>query len=81
MRARRLIARANYGPTELKVLLQAFDEAWEIIAPHCGANFLAVHATRLRLANAILGLARENRKDTEAMKEAALRLLNFDHQS
>jgi hypothetical protein len=75
MKARQLIASSHYGPEQLKVLFQAFDEAWETIAPHCGNNGLSVQAMRLKLANAILDLARENCSDAEAMKEAALRLL------
>lgn len=77
MEARRLIASAHYGPDELKVLFQAFDDAWEIIAPRCGDNGLAIQATRLKLANTILSVACEKRGDAEAMKEAALRLMNF----
>ena len=53
MEAKRLIANASYGPEALRVLGQAFDEAWEELAPRCGQNELSVRATRLKLANAV----------------------------
>jgi hypothetical protein len=36
MEARRLIGNASYGPDTLKVLFQAFDEAWTTLAPRYG---------------------------------------------
>ena len=33
MRARRLIESSSYGPEELRVIWQAFDQAWETVAP------------------------------------------------
>jgi phage baseplate assembly protein W len=75
MEARRLIGRASYGPETLKVLFQAFDEAWQTLAPSCGENALAIHATRLKLANAILSVAREGSTDPRAIRDGALKLL------
>src|SRR6476469_1540386 len=67
MEARRLIGRASYGPETLKVLFQAFDEAWQTLAPSCGDNVLSIHAGRLKLANAILSVAREGSTDPRAI--------------
>ena len=70
--AKRLIGQASYGPEMLSVLFQAFDEAWAALAPTCGENPLAIHAARLKLANAILSLAREGIQDIATIRDAAL---------
>ena len=66
------------GLTCGRATFQAFDEAWEIIAPHTSDNFLAAHAARLRLAKAIHKLAREKRWNAKSLKEAALQSVDFD---
>ena len=38
MRARQSIGSSSYGPEELKVLFEAFDAAWEILAPTVSAS-------------------------------------------
>jgi phage baseplate assembly protein W len=75
MEARRLIGRASYGPETLKVLFQAFDEAWQKLAPSCGESALSIHAARLKLANAVLSAAREGTTDARAIRDSALKLL------
>jgi hypothetical protein len=42
MEARQHISNASYSPEALKVLCQAFDEAWEDIAGNFAGNALAV---------------------------------------
>jgi hypothetical protein len=71
----RLIGRASYGPETLNVLFQAFDEAWQTLAPSCGDNVLSIHAGRLKLANAILSVAREGSTDPRSISDGALKLL------
>jgi hypothetical protein len=78
MKARQLIGNAAQGPDALKVLFKAFDDAWEQLAPKHGDNPLAIEAARLKLANVILSLANEDRKDTEQLKAAALRIMALD---
>jgi hypothetical protein len=58
------------GPDALKVIVKAFDEAWVMI----GGNYdsASVEAARLKLANAVLSVAREDSRDVEALKQAAL---------
>jgi len=73
--AKKLLGQASYGPEMLSALFQAFDEAWKILAPSCGQNPLSVHATRLKLANAILSVARNNIEDASTIRDHALRLL------
>jgi hypothetical protein len=73
MEARKLIAGASFGPDALKVLFQAYDEAWASLAPRCGNDQSAIAAARLRLANIVLGLMREDMRDAAGLRDAALR--------
>jgi hypothetical protein len=76
LEAKQLIGQVTYGPDILRVLFQAFDEAWNVLAPKCGENPLAIYAARLKLANAILGLARKDIQDPGAIRDGALKLLS-----
>jgi hypothetical protein len=79
MKARRLISDAAYGPDELRVLFEVFDQAWEAIAAGVGENPAAVEAARLKLANHILSLARGSNLDQpEQLKAAALQLMSAE---
>ena len=62
MNARELIDSASFGPDALKVIGQAFDEAWVSIAGSFDENPLTVQAARLKLANAILAAAKAQRR-------------------
>ena len=76
MNARELIDNASFGPDALKVIGQAFDEAWASIAGSFDENPLTVQAARLKLANAILAAARANgHDDVETLKNAALQAM------
>ena len=77
MQARTLIADSSYGPDTLKVLFQAFDEAWKEVAPLTGQNEMAVEAARLRLASIVLTVATSESRDAEQIKSAALILMNM----
>jgi hypothetical protein len=71
MNARTLIANAPCSPAALDVLLKAFDDAWERLAPDVSPE--AAEAVRLRLANVVLALARgplHAKRITEAAVEA-----------
>jgi hypothetical protein len=70
MKARELIEGASYGPEALKAIGRAFDEAWASIAGNFSDDQVA--AARLRLANALLAVARNNSRDVETMKREAL---------
>jgi hypothetical protein len=70
MKARELIEGASYGPEALKAIGRAFDEAWGSIAGNFSDDQVA--AARLRLANALLAVARNNSRDVETMKREAL---------
>ena len=70
MEARGLIEGASYGPEALKAIGRAFDEAWASIAGNFSDDQIA--AARLRLANALLAVAKDNSRDVEVMKRGAL---------
>ena len=73
MKARRLIESSAYGPETLHVLYQALDEAWVEIAHHFGEED-SVHA-RMRLAHALLAIAREDSRDPKLLKKGALQVM------
>lgn len=78
MKAQRRLYGASYGPETMKVITQAFDAAWAEIANEVEDNRLGVEAARLKLANAVLANAKENSRDPETLKNAALFTLARD---
>ena len=52
--ARELIEESSYGPETLKVLYQAFDEAWETMAEKYANDPDLAEIARIKLANSIL---------------------------
>jgi len=77
MKASQLIADSSYGPDSLKVLFQAFDEAWKEIAPRTSQDEVAVEAARLKLASIVLIVATNESRDAEQIKNTALILMNI----
>jgi hemoglobin-like flavoprotein len=75
MRARRLIENSTYDPKTLRVLFQAFDEAWCEIADHFNNEPKEIEQARLRLAHAVLIVAREDSEDPERLKNDALQVM------
>jgi len=77
MKARHLIEGATFGPEALKVIGKAFDDAWAEI----GSQFDIQQAqlVRLRLARALLSVAREDSRDPDELKNAALQTLALNY--
>ncbi len=75
MRARALISGSTFGPETLKVITKAFDDAWSEIGPGFSKNGLQAESARLKLANAILSVAKEDSHDSNHLKNAALEIL------
>ena len=75
MKARELFEGASYGPDALKIVCQAFDDAWSSIAGNFGGDPETIEAARLKLANAILSLPHHDMKDAEQMKNSALQIM------
>jgi hypothetical protein len=81
MKARRLIDGASFGPATLKVIGQAFDEAWAEIARNFGDTPTQIENTRLRLAEALLSIAAEDSTDVTVLKNGALQAMALDYKS
>jgi hypothetical protein len=81
MKARRLIDGASFAPATLKIIGQAFDEAWAEIAGNFGDNPTQVENARLRLAEALLSVATEESTDVAAFKRGALQVMALDYRS
>ena len=78
MRARHLMGTASFGPETLKGITQAFDDAWNSIAPNFGNNALSIEAARLKLANIILALVQDDSSSPAQIKRAALQVMAKD---
>jgi len=78
MNARKLIGGLQLGPEALKVIGQAFDEAWQEIAGNFGSDPQEVEAARLKLANAVLSVAHGELPDPQVLKRAALQRMALD---
>jgi hypothetical protein len=69
-----LIIGASFGPDALKVITQAFDEAWASIADQYQTPD-QVEAARIRLAQAMLAVSNEETRDVELLKRAGLQVM------
>ena len=74
MKARPLIDDASFGPQSLKVIAQAFDDAWRDIAGNFGSEPV-IHAARLQLAAAVLSVSSDESRDAAVIKHAALQAM------
>ena len=79
MKARRLIGGAAFQPDELKVIFDAFDEAWEEIAPDVSIRAKAIEAARFSLATIVLSLAATGPVDKAQLKSAAVNAYRLKH--
>lgn len=73
--ARELIEESSYGPETLKVLYQAFDEAWQDISPKYAHDPDLAEIARLKLANTILSFPVDEIKDAAQIKNSSLQIL------
>jgi hypothetical protein len=71
MKARSMLEGATYDPKTLKIISQAFDDAWESIAELYDDPAEIEHA-RLRLAKSVLTVAPLIGADAEAISNAAV---------
>ena len=78
MRAHKLIRGATFEPEALKVIGQAFDEAWQEIAGNFGSDPQEIEGARLKLANAFPFVAHGDLLDPQALKRAALQRMALD---
>ena len=79
MRARKLIDGASFGLDALKAIGEAFDAAWQEIAPNFGNDPSDIDNARWKLANALLSIASEDSHDVEVLKQTALQRMALDY--
>ena len=75
MKARRLIEASVLDPETLQVVYNAFDLAWTEISHHFAGDEDGTEHARMRLAHAVLVVAREDSNDPEKLKNAALQVM------
>ena len=75
MKAHHLVHSAAYGPETLKILFKAFDDAWDEVKPTVSKRPRAIEAARLRLANILLSLVKEDSRDPTQLKNEAIQIL------
>jgi hypothetical protein len=81
MKARQLIDDACFGPDTLKAIGRAFDEAWDQIAANFGNDPEDITKARYRLASAMLSVAKEDSRDVDALKRAALEAMALGYRN
>ena len=81
MKATTIIGGMALGPEALRVVGQAFDQAWLEVAGNFGSDPCEIEAARLKLASAFLSVSREDSRDVQALKRAALQRLALDYRS
>ena len=78
LKIHQLITNSTYSPEQIMALGQAFDAAWERVAPGVGTRLQSIEAARLKLAETILRAANGGTIDPEKLKEAALESMFAD---
>lgn len=76
MKARQMIEGASLDPAQLKAIGQAFDDAWDQIAPQISNWPGAIESARLKLAHLVLSVAKRGVLEREALKDEALKLIH-----
>lgn len=79
MRARRLIDGASFGLETLQAIGQAFDAAWAEIDRNFGDDPAEIDDARVKLATALLSIAKEDSLDVEILKKAALQRMALEY--
>jgi hypothetical protein len=72
---RELVDESTYEPHALRIIYQAFDEAWETMAPRYADDPERAEIARLKLANTILSFPVAEIKDSEQIKNSSLQII------
>ena len=73
--ARDLIEESSYGPETLKVLYQAFDEAWETMAEKYANDPDLAEIARIKLANSIMSFPVEEITTAKQIRDSSLQIM------
>jgi hypothetical protein len=79
MRARQLIGGSTFPPHELKVIFEAFDDAWAELAAEVGNDLNSIDLARVSLATIVLSIASIAPIDRLALKSAAMDAFRLKH--
>jgi hypothetical protein len=79
MKARQLIGATAFPPDELKVIFEAFDEAWGELSGEVSSRASAIEAARLSLATIVLSLAAAGPIEGVGLKTAAVDAFRLKH--
>lgn len=79
MKARRLIGGAAYPPDVLKVIFQAFDDAWAEVCPSISVRPASIEAAKSSLAEIVLSLAKTGPIERDALKNSAVNAFRLKH--
>lgn len=75
----RIIQGAAFGPEVLKVVAQAYDQAWAAVANKFMPN--EHEQARADLAEAVMNVARDDSADVERVRDAGLRAMQLKYPS
>ena len=78
MKARAMLGSVTFDPEQLQTVQKAFDDAWEVVAPQISTRPEAIEAARTKLAEIVLGLARNGMLDAATMTETAVQRMLAD---
>jgi hypothetical protein len=79
VKASRLIGGAAFSPDELKVIFEAFDDAWREVTTDVSARASAINAARLSLAEIVLSLAAVGPIERGQLKTEAVYAFRVKH--
>ena len=77
MRARQSLERkaASLPAVTRDAMLEAFDEAWTIVAPTSGSDPMTIEARQLKLAGCVAVVTAEDVTDAEQIRRMAIHML------
>ena len=78
MKARAMLGSAIFDPKQLQAVQKTFDDAWEIVAPQVSKRPEAIEAARTKLAEIVIGLARNGTLDAATMTDTAVQMMLAD---
>jgi hypothetical protein len=79
MKARQLIGGSAFPPDQLKVIFEAFDDAWGEVSGDVSNRASAIEAARLSLATIVLSLAAAGPLERAGLKTAAVDAFRLKH--
>jgi hypothetical protein len=79
MRARQLIAEAQFAPQIVEAMERAFDQAWAEIAGNFGDSPSEIQSATLSLARAMVSVAPEAGADVATLKARALQRMALSY--